>query len=47
MNSSDIQLKQQLAEEREKINELQNIIDQGNAGLLQSNIFFNFLSLHY
>ena len=33
VNTTDVELKQQLAEEREKTNELQNIINQGITGL--------------
>ena len=41
---SSEQSKEQLVEEREKTNELQNIINQGAIGLFIFNIFFNFLS---
>ncbi len=40
---SSEQLKEQLVDEREKTNELQNIINQGAIGLFIFNIFLNFL----
>jgi acyl carrier protein phosphodiesterase len=44
VNTTDQQLQEQLAEAREKINELQNIISQGTTGLLIFHIFLKFLS---
>ena len=42
VNTTDVQLKQQLAEERERVNELQSIINQGTTGSFLLNILFNF-----
>jgi hypothetical protein len=42
-DSTNLELKQQLADEREKLNELQNIIDQGTISLCFSMTFINFL----
>jgi predicted nuclease with TOPRIM domain len=44
LNTANLELKQQLVDEREKINELQNIISQGTIGMFTFHIILKFLS---